>query len=100
MRNLLIYHSPVEEIMEQPVQPNEVVPPVTPEAVVPAPEKKKGMSGWLIALIVVVVLCCCLVVVVGVIIALSGSVLSDLSNQFKFDMNDFQYMLPFGAYLS
>ena len=87
--------------MEQPVQPNEVNVPVTPDLVTPGmPVKKKGMSGWLIALIIVVVLCCCLAVVVGVVVALSGSVLSDLSTDFNFDMDDFQYLIPFGAFLS
>lgn len=81
--------------MEQPVQPNEVNVPIAPE--VPA---KKKMSGWLIALIVIVVLCCCLAIVVGLIISLSGTLLSDLPTDFNFDMDDFQYLLPFGAYLS
>ena len=85
--------------MEQPVQPDVNVP-VTPEVVTAEPAKKKGLSGWVIALIVVVVLCCCLVIVVGLVFALGGSLLSDLGTDFKFNMDDFQYLIPFGAYLS
>ncbi len=85
--------------MEQPVQPDMNVP-VTPEVITPEPPKKKGLSGWVIALIVVVVLCCCLIVVVGLVIGLGGSMLSDLGTDFKFNMDDFQYLIPFGAYLS
>jgi len=85
--------------MEEPVQP-EINVPLTPEFVTPEPMKKKGLSGWVIALIVIVVLCCCVVVVVGLVIGLGGTMLSDLGTDFKFNMDDFQYLTPLGAFLS